>query len=232
MSEWTHVLDSLSEQKLSNRVTLSLPSSLALKWIVPALPRAQEAGLDLSLEVQDEVVSPKSAGSHVTIRFGRGPYPGFFVSHLSNCDLWPVARPGVVQSKSIRDADASGKIRFLKDKRGELDGTDYCWSAYFQGLEKDDTEVGSGLYFERADLMLQAAIGGMGVALGRTLLIENDLNDGFLEIVGPPARIPSKYWVVTTSEFAQTEVFPKLLHWLRQEIVRTRRTISSAQPEQ
>lgn len=226
MSEWSGAFAQLKRRAQSNKVSLSLPSSLALKWIVPALPRAQLANIDLSLEVQDEIVSTFGHGPDVTIRFGRGPYPGYFVSHLCDCDLLPVARPGVLASSVDFDSDHAQEVHYLKDKRGETDGTDYSWTEYLSVLKKPDDLAQPTLEFDRADIMLQAGIGGMGIALGRTLLVENDIQGGFLEIVGPSARIQSKYWVVTTPDFAKTAIFPTLLNWLRKEVSRSRQLVA------
>lgn len=223
--EWRAALDQIVQRQNSNKVTLSLPSSLALKWIVPALPRAYTEDIELSLEVDDAIVSPTGSGPDAAIRFGSGPYPGNFVTHLSHCELWPVARPEVV--KNILDVEAgthiegTDNVRYLKDKRGADDGTEYNWSEYFTSLGLADQSSDNALEFDRADLMLQAGIGGMGIALGRTFLAENDIQEGFLEIVGPPARIRSNYWLVTSVDFSKTDVFSRLLLWLQEEVKRS-----------
>ena len=58
----------------------------------------------------------------------------------------------------------------------------------------------------------------MGVALGRTLLIENDLEAGFLEVVGTPVASKARYWLVTTAAFAKTDGYRDLRDWVRGEI--------------
>ena len=216
--EWSRALDQIVQRKNSNKINLSLSSSLALKWIVPALPRAYSADIELSLEVDDEIVPPSGHGPDAAIRFGPGPYPGNFVTHLSHCELWPVARPGIVKAEAIVSSDWASDIPYLKDKRGAADGTGYNWTEYYSSLGRTDQSVESALEFDRADLMLQAGIGGMGIALGRTFLVENDIQENFLEVVGPPTRIRSNYWLVTSSDFAKTAVFSRLLVWLQEEI--------------
>ena len=221
--EWNRALDQIAQRQKSNKISLSLPSSLALKWIVPALSRAHSADIDLSLEVEDDIVSFPRSNADAAIRFGPGPYPGNFVTHLSHCELWPVARPGIVEVGSIVSSDQKNRIRHLKDIHGATDGTEYNWTKYYSSLRMNDRSTENGLEFNRADLMLQAGIGGMGVALGRTFLVENDIQDKFLEIVGPPTRIRSNYWLVTSSDFSKTDVYSRLLAWLQEEVERSRR---------
>ncbi|WP_281251580.1 hypothetical protein [Photobacterium proteolyticum] len=39
------------------------------------------------------------------------------------------------------------------------------------------------------------------------MLIENDLEAGFLEKVGPPVSMQSSYWLVCSASFAETKRF-------------------------
>ncbi|WP_417625336.1 LysR substrate-binding domain-containing protein [Paremcibacter congregatus] len=73
------------------------------------------------------------------------------------------------------------------------------------------------LAFDRADLVLQAAIKGMGIALGRTLLIDGDIAQGFLKPVRPAIPMKSAYWLACSPEFANTERHATLLVWLKRE---------------
>ena len=84
--------------------------------------------------------------------------------------------------------------------------------------DRPDLLSRSEMRFDRSDLMIQAAIGGLGVALGRTLLIEDDVREGLLFPVGASARTASSYWLVTSSELADSEAAVALRDWLRDRI--------------
>jgi len=66
--------------------------------------------------------------------------------------------------------------------------------------------------------MLQGAIGGLGIALGRSLLIEDDIRNGLLKPIGQPAQAQSDYWLVTTSEMSDSVGIRVLLEWLKKQI--------------
>ena len=74
------------------------------------------------------------------------------------------------------------------------------------------------MYFDRADLMLQAAISGAGVALGRSLLVEADIEAGFLVYAGDEVALDSAYWLVATYEFAKTPAHKRLSRWLTRQV--------------
>ena len=109
----------------------------------------------------------------------------------------------------------------LADRRGEIDETDFSWNYYFanSGIIKDG--FNPDYQFDRADLMLQAVIGGMGVGLGRTLLVEGDVEAGYLETVGTSVPMRSGYWLVCSASFAETNRFERLRDWLKSEIQTT-----------
>lgn len=222
LAGWNTALDKLERSRSTNLIQLSLPSSLAMKWLIPALPNAQAKELNISVEVKEEAVDFQANEADAAIRFGQGPYPGVHSSHLSHCWMQPVASPNYPGSRS-GDATllADPKTTFLADRRGEIDDTDFSWNYYFSkiGMVKDDFKP--DYQFDRADLMLQAVIGGMGVGLGRTLLVEGDVEAGYLKPVGSPIRMQAGYWLVCSPSFAETKRFARLRDWLKSEIQTT-----------
>ena len=222
LARWDIALDKLERSRSTSLIQLSLPSSLAMKWLIPALANAKVKGLNISLEVNEEAVDFLAKEADVAIRFGPGPFPGLHSTHLSDCWIRPVASPNYLQDRA---ADASLLIdtetTLLADRRGEVDNTDFSWHYYFAktGSVKDDFTP--DYQFDRADLMLQAVIGGMGVGLGRTLLDESDIEAGYLRPVGTSVRMKSAYWLVCSASFAETNRFKRLRDWLKSEVQTT-----------
>ena len=179
------------------------------------LPRAQAAGLDLVVDAQDRLTDLHAGEAHAAIRYGLGPYPGFHVEALFPVQLVPVARPDLLAGELT---PSSATAELLADRTGETDGTGFSWTEYYREREWPVPPKKATLSFSRADLALQAAISGMGVALGRTLLIESDIETGFLEVVGRPVTTKAKYWLVTTAAYAGTDGYRDLLDWIRSEV--------------
>jgi hypothetical protein len=55
------------------------------------------------------------------------------------------------------------------------------------------------------------------------LLVENDLDAGLVLLSAPMVAIKSRYWLVTTADFAATKAYAGLAKWLH-EVVRQIRT--------
>ncbi|WP_338179008.1 LysR family transcriptional regulator [Thalassospira tepidiphila] len=216
---WDGAFDRLEKFRTSGTVRLSVASALAMKWVLPNLASAQQAGLEIALDVNDRPVDFSAGTMDAAIRFGAGPYPGLHSSLLKKAAIVSVARPGYVAGgRGLEDILGDPDVTLLKDAVGERDGTDFSWGYYCAqaGLSLDADH--KALAFDRADLVLQAAINGMGIGLGRTLLIEGDIAQGFLEAVGPAVAMKSAYWLVCSPEFSKTERYAKLLGWLRDQM--------------
>ncbi|WP_291727449.1 LysR family transcriptional regulator [Leisingera sp. F5] len=217
-SAWRAALTRLHDLKTSRSLRLSVSSSVAMKWVVPALQRAQDSGLDLLVDVDDRLVDLHAGEAKAAIRYGLGPYPGLHSEPLLQAVLLPVSRPGYLGPVPLQDYCRQPGARLLVDRFGESDGTGFSWQEYFAGRGWDIEFERSINAFARADLAIQAAIGGMGIALGRSLLVENDLEAGFLEVVGKQVKSRARYWLVTTPANAATDGYQALRQWVHEEI--------------
>jgi LysR family glycine cleavage system transcriptional activator len=203
---------------------ISAPSSLAMKWLLPLLPAAHEDGLDLSLDVREDFTDLAVGHADAAIRFGKGPYPGLRSIKLSSCDLQPVASPSYLARFGGRQPDlTSDAVILLADRAGEKDGTGFSWANYVVPDARKSRAMMPAHYFDRADLMIQAAVAGLGVALGRTLLIEGDLKHGHLRTLGPALPMTSAYWLVCRPELAGSDRIKALESWLKKRIAATAR---------
>lgn len=203
---------------------LAVSSSLAMKWLVPAMSRAQERGLRLSLQISDGLSEIGSSGEpQIAIRFGKGPYPGLHADMLAKCSAVAVkakGTPGLTQATPDRPA------QLLRDQRAETDGTAMIWEDYLQTGGLNDVPQETAASFDRSDLAIQAAIGGLGHALGRSLLVEGDLADGLLSVDGPALPLPARYWLVTTADHARTSSYAAVADWLKSEVARSQAALA------
>lgn len=213
ISLWSKALDRLEHLDVGAQVRLSMSSSLAMKWFIPLLSQ-NAANIDLSLHVSDQLVDFDQENIDAAVRFGIGPYPGLHAVRLAKCVLQPVVSPALVDNLESQS--------LLTDRIGEQDTTDISWSMYFSHASEVPFSGEHQRHdFDRSDLMLQAAINGMGIALGRTLLIEQDIQAGFLRKIGPEVHLDVGYWLICKPEFAQTKRYQNVYQWLNREMQTT-----------
>lgn len=219
MESWVQALARIDAFQSTQTIRLSLSSSLAMKWMLPILPRALENGVEIALDVNDQPVSFETTGVDAAIRFGMGPFAGLHSSLLQKAQLIPVASPSYMpEGVDVQAFVSRGEAVFLKDATGEKDETGFNWQTYQAQSGIALREEAPSLSFNRADLVLQAAVNGMGLALGRTLLVEADIAQGFLKPIGPAVEMKAGYWLVCKPSFAQTERYARLKAWLLKEL--------------
>ncbi len=217
-------LDAVTRIQQHSGTTLSVSSSLAMKWIVPAMPRARASGLQIALNINDDLTDfGESEASQAAIRFGPGPYPGLHATVLSRCLAIPVCNRGTPPSLLSADRDAV----LLRDTRAEDDGTDATWEQYLGCDLYRSNRFDTSVTFDRTDVAIQAAIGGLGHALARSLLVEADFEAGVLVSSGAPKPVRSRYWLVTKPDFAQTDTYKNLAAWLASEVRRSRQILQA-----
>ena len=214
-TDLTRALTAARESRREATVHLSVMSSFAMKWLVPRLPLAREAGLDLALDVSEGFADLGAGGADAAIRFGIGPYPGLHSTRLASCALQPVIGAGL-EARFGRDFDPLDRHgpMLLGDLGSGRHRALVSWEEYARRLERSLPEGTPRQDFDRSDLMLLAAISGLGVALGRSVLIDDDVAGSRLYTIGAPVRIEAAYWLVTSPEEADAERIRSLRQWL------------------
>ena len=142
-------------------------------------------GLDLSIDVREGLARFDTGDVDAGFRFGPGPYPGLHATRLSKCHIQPVIGTSYPGADRLREAALrDGSVPILADSGAEKFRTGTTWDDYWEYLGLDGECTEPSQHFDRADLMLQGAIGGLGIALGRSLLIEDDIRQGLLKPIG------------------------------------------------
>jgi|GEM_PF-542294 len=215
-------LDRILQARHSNAIRVSVPPSLAMKWMVPRLMQARAAGLSLSVQAQTRLVDFTRGEADVAIRYGIGPYPGLRCVRLGTSLMQAVASPSYIREKGI-DPSSPWTVEhdILMDHVTEVDPIPFGWREFVEA-EPDFTQtVDPVSRFDRTDLALQAAMSGLGVALGRALLYEQDVENGFLVPLGKPYAVRPSDWLVCSYEFAETDKYKEFADWLQGEVGKT-----------
>ncbi len=159
-------------------ITLSLSTSLALKWLVPLLSSFQQEhpGIALLLDTNDAFADFDTSEVDVALRFGKPAWEGLYHEQIRQEELIVVAAPSLVEKTPLpMRADDVADLPLLHDAFNV--GWEN-WAAQV-GLSADRINSQSIKYVDSA-VLLEAAIDGQGVALARHLLAERDLERGRL----------------------------------------------------
>lgn len=168
-------------------LAVSLSTSLALKWLVPALSAFQQAhpGISLLLDTNDSFADFNLTQVDVALRFGAPGWSGLHHELLKQEELITVAAPSLIGERPLpMSAQDILNLPLLHDT------FNVGWDSWAKqhGINADRVDAQKLKYVDSA-VLIEAAIDGQGVALARRLLVERDLTQGRLRRLNE-SRIP------------------------------------------
>lgn len=163
-------------------LTVSALPSLASKWLVPRLYdfQARHPEIEVRISATDRLDPVGEGDVDIGIRYGRGQWAGVESELLLQDEVFPVCAPGILEGpiplKEPRDLVRFSLISDADWRRAQFD----FWPRWLAAVGVPDLELKTNLSFNYSNLMIQAAIDGLGIALGNTMLAGDDLRTGRL----------------------------------------------------
>ncbi len=168
----------LEEICCSGALTISTTPSFAGHWLVGKLGRLRLAHpeIEIQLSANERLVDFVREGINCAIRHGDGNWPGLRADRLFQARIVPVCSPNLL--------DGPKPLRVPADLVNHtilhaLDGYDE-WRVWLRAAGVDEIDLDHGLRFDTGGLALKAAANGVGVAIGRIPLLNEDLASGHL----------------------------------------------------
>lgn len=154
-------------------VTLGVGPTFAIRWLIPRLGGLQRAlpGIELRITTGGETV-PFSENWSAGVRLGEGEWPGLEATPLFPADLLPVMAPALAGRLSA-PADLTRQT-LLRVAHAPEDWGLWSRAAGLPALRAQ------GPVFEYYGQALQAAMDGLGVAMGIRPYVDDDLAAGRL----------------------------------------------------
>lgn len=209
-------------------LTVSTTYSFTAKWMVSRLARFRERHpeIDVRLQAHDQVVDFARDPVDIAIRYGRGRYPGLAADRLVGDDYVAVCSPALLKGKHPLRKPADLRHHALLHE----DGTEIDWRMWLMAAGVDGVDFSRGPSYSHSNLVLQAAINGEGVALGRTALIAEDLAAG--RLVKPfdfQLKAALAYYVVYPPRALERPKVRAFRDWLLAEAARDKEAPPPAQ---
>ena len=192
-------------------LVISLDPQFASRWLPTRLPRllSHPAGVNLEIRVDQGLANFTTDGVDMGVRYGRGAWEGLETRRLYGETLIPVLSPELQRQLCLSTPACLLDVPLVHHRHRP-------WSLWFeaQGLEPPEAK---GVVFEDSLLTIEAAIQGVGVALARSGLIEQDLRTG--RLVKPFEGVASELgmWVVWRADSRKLRRIEALRDWLCEE---------------
>ncbi|SEM62240.1 LysR family transcriptional regulator, glycine cleavage system transcriptional activator [Bosea lupini] len=196
-------------------LTVSLLPSFAANWLVSRLAgfRAAYPQIELVLDPTLNQANLAAGEADIAIRYGVGEWPGLRCELLAAERLLPVLSPELAARQPLAKPDDILSHTLLTSHRPTE------WEAWSRHTALDLTSA-SRLQLTDYNIVLQAALNGQGVAIGRSLLVADHLRRGaLLAPLSDFATAPGLgYWAVLPGSGAGKPAAAMFVTWLRREI--------------
>lgn len=158
-------------------LTVSLPPSFAIQWLVPRLSLFSELNPDIDVRIRavDSEEGSLTDDVDVAIYYGRGSWRNLHADKLHTEYLVPVCSPMLLGRSQPLNEPADLRHHTLLH-----DGNREAWKAWFNSQQIKHVNVNQGPIFSHSAMVLQAAIHGQGVALAHNVLARPDIAAGRL----------------------------------------------------
>jgi len=218
----------LKETRTGHVLTVTTTVSFASMWLVPRLARfrKEHPKVDVRITATFEVVDLEREGIDLAVRdcaTNHAPPGAIYLvgEHLAAmCSPAYAKEAKAAKLPLLRPADLRHHVLLnLHDPTGRWPWL--SWAAWFEAMGVEDPTPAGTLTFDQYDQVIQAALHGQGVALGRMSLAGQHVRaKRLIPLFGHQQRLARGYHAVFARGAEQRPEARQFVDWLRQEIAR------------
>ena len=206
-------------------LTVTTTVSFAALWLVPRLARFRKVqpGVDVRLAAANELSNLERDRIDVAIRFCEPRAAPAGAVSLTGEEVFPVCSPALMRDRTRplkKPADLARHVLLhYDDPAGQWPWLN--WVQWLDAFALAQLKSAGTARYSHYDQMIQAAIEGEGVALGRTPLIKRLLKSGAL--VAPfQGRVAGtrEYFIIVAAHSSARPPVRQFVAWLQKEIRR------------
>ena len=209
----------LLDQNNKDVLTIECLGMFAIKQLLPRLHEFQKKHPEIKLRIKTMQILQSSLmyNFDVAIWHGNGNWIGLEAESLGKEEVFPVCSPDLVSGnarlKNPSDLSNFTVIRTISPTVNDE------WANWMSFAQVEPIEFQSAINCDYLVTSLHAAIAGLGIALGRSTVVQDDLIKGNL-IEPLSIRAPSlnNYYMVSPKGAAETKKTQAFKAWLKESV--------------
>ncbi|MFJ4144845.1 choline sulfate utilization transcriptional regulator [Pseudomonas sp. NPDC089734] len=215
-------LVAITEQHQHEVLQVATDFAFASYWLMPRLHRFHKHNpdVDVSLVTSERNHSMLRADIDVAVLFGDGRFKQGESRWLFSEEVFPVCSPQLLAGRDTPLPNEALREFPLLHLRGEGSSNWFDWAGVFRAFNIPQAPAPGQLRFDNYTLLIQAAIGGQGIAIGWRHLVDELLEQGLLcRPVAASAISAYGYYVVLPQRKRRSQIVQRFVDWLASEQV-------------
>jgi LysR family glycine cleavage system transcriptional activator len=205
----------LIDQGTGDTVTIACLGGFAMKCLLPLLAafRASHPAIGFHLRTMAQFDTAAPPDYDIAIWHGLGQWPGVAAERLFDEEIFPVCSPSLLERGPRLETPADLANHTVIRANSTILRDD--WPFWLDAAGVAGTTFANEIACSYLLVSLQAAADGLGVAIGRTGLVEGDIAGGrLIEPFRQRLSTPTAYHVVTPLARTETPKTTVFRHWL------------------
>jgi LysR family glycine cleavage system transcriptional activator len=206
-------------ETVSRTLSVNASATFALRWLVPRLAqfRTQHPAVEVNLETSNESVESLKDTYDIVIRGGPDTFYGYSMQPFLIEERLPVCSAALLQQLPLRSPSDLRQHTLL-----HTSSLPRLWPDWLARVAMPALKPAATLTFDHFYLTLQAAIDGVGIAMGPLALVSDDLAAGRLVAPFDGPRLPSRSHCTYVPDRKLTDDLVVLFRaWLEREGMRS-----------
>lgn len=218
---FTEAMEEFGLYDETGMLTVAVTPSFAAKWLVHRIEHFNRAypEVDIRMTTSMNLSDYSRDGIEIGVRYGKGNYDDLITEHLLSTEIIPVCSPRLLEGDHPLQAPKDlAHVTLLHDDSHRHEEMYPDWGMWLRAAGASDIDASHGLRFDTAGETQNAAVEGVGVALGRTTLVSDDIEAGRLvrlfDLVLPS---DFAYWIVYSETSIKRPKVKAFRDWLKSE---------------
>ncbi|WP_164937141.1 LysR substrate-binding domain-containing protein [Bradyrhizobium vignae] len=206
----------LTEMRRIEPLRVRAYTTFASKWLIPRLPSFYVAYPKIKLDISNVVAPVDFARDRIdlAIQFGNGRWPAAESELLFKDLIQPVCSPKLLKRVRLVELDDLNNVQLLHSHYRRTD-----WHDWLAAVQRTDLLSSNEVSFSSSVLTYQAAIAGVGVAIGQIHLLKNELDSRMLvPLFNAPLERKLAHYVVWPKNRPLNRRARSFLSWLRVQL--------------
>ncbi|RAU19474.1 transcriptional regulator [Nitrincola tibetensis] len=211
-------VDSVKTRDTERIIRLKATPSFALHWLIPRLTEFHRTHPFIRVEVLAALSVLNDAPLDYDIAIDYSPShraSEHNVGFMMNEYLLPVMSPHYRSNWDWTAAEAWQDIAFLHDTEAWASADRHSeWNVWLTQMQIQPLQNADHYYFNRVDMAIEAAAAGLGVAMARLSLVQDNLKSGRLIAPCESVISPASYWLRISETRMEDPHILALVQWI------------------